>query len=973
MKEQPEEEEEDVAAAAGGGSSSSRRRARLNPSPGPPGERGLTPPARTHRLSRGSRSAARPQAAAELLSCKTPKRVLRKQQLIANRNSPVNDSELQQDIYWDQHSPTTFKLDNGKKSSVVCQHAVEISDIVKRIAPQRSSEVPLNIWLGEEAIQSSPVSFRERIKASNSRFQKSTEEELMKLAKEFDRNMVEQDIGYGPETSEVNRIFDYTDLEQAQPEQPDNDLSALGQAVTGTTGLVKHDAGSTLPVMELHSQNSSQKSLDLEAEAAVNALFDGPTQHTGRPLSQGLSGDDSSSPKLDGFHTSRVVPTSAQDDIDHGKGTNITRVDEVMVSSSTCKQASELQASKPFELDASKGPLFNNTANTKHGKGFAHKAITAGCELDQQNNTNVQSTGRMAALCTSETVPENDGFDDWENDDWMAEDCFVMEITQNPELIAIPKECTNFPKQSVHTLDAANLNGTKKFNDSTNPKAASGMVPCVSFMQQMQRRFCKPNNAEMRAKIVQFEKRSEAPKPRATFALQSKPSSKVAEQQSLNKTQQSKVFKPVVDTLIRKEQRNSEVSKPHCSSHLFNGPLMESPCLSHTKPFNQQPLHSGNAQKNTKDPLVSVPAKLNSPDQPESGKSSRAGSQSRVDVPALAADDWNDEKFSDEIQNLFTESDNLWETGDDDDDLNRMCDDVEKLIQSQNSEVTITRETTGLKIANINQSLKNNAILTSNMQKNHFAERLDGQQKHLNYQQSSLVSESKISKGQLAAKQNAAPSTRHLLRPTGLTCTVCSAATLPTQSHHLNSLSNFQGKPLSNATHTRAVSLNRSNSMPGSRNGISDLLQASITTNFGHSRQLCTSTVTLTHAAPKSQHTTGVPRTPRFTFTKITDSSLMSVRGNTSSHAVQSAKTFSNRDHVKSPMERNAQSNKFSTATQYPAAPLKRHFSDSTLQAKVVEKPVAKCSLQEIEQKKLAALARRKMKMQAGYAHPSST
>ncbi|GCB74341.1 hypothetical protein scyTo_0003431 [Scyliorhinus torazame] len=966
-----------------------RRRMRLIPSPGPPGERGSG--REPGRLSRGSRSAARPRAAEEVFSYKTPKRILRKQQLVANRNSPVNDSELQQDIYWDQHSPTSFKLDNGKKSFVVCQHAVEISDVVKRIAPQRSSEVPLNIWLGEDAIQCSPtVSFRERIKASNSRFQRSSEEELMKLAKEFDRNMVEQDIGSAQEASEVNWTLDCADLERTpRTERPNDYFSALGQVpVIGATGPGKDGVGSTLPIVELHCQNSSQKSLDLETEAAVNALFDGPTQHTGRPLSQGLSSDGSSSPTLDRFQTPKVVPTSAQDDIDHSKGTNITRIEDVTVSSPTCKQASEHQASKPVELDAGRGTLYSNVANSKHGKGFACEAITTGREIDQQSNTNghstVHSTGETAALCTSETVPEDDGFDDWENDDWMTEDSFVMQVTQNPELIAIPKDCTNFTKQSSHTLDAAKRNGTKEFNDSTNPKAASGMVPSLSLMQQMQCSVHKAKDTEMEAKTLQFEKRSERPKPRATFVLQSKSSSKVAEKESLAKCQQNNVFKPVVDTLIQKEPKNPEVLKPQCSSHQFNGPLMESTSLSH-KPFNRQTLHSGSAQTNTKDCLVStscsVPAKSNSPDRLEPGKASSARSQRRVDAfvqsapPEVVADDWNDEKFSSEIQNMFTELDNLWEIDDDDDDLNRMCEDVEKLIQSQNSEVTTTSETTGLKIANGNQSLTNNATLTSGMQKNQLTEGLDGQQKHLNYNQSSLVSESKIfTKGLLAAKQNAAALTRHLPRPTGLTCMVCSTTTLPTQSHHLNSLSNFQGKPLSNTTHAYKVSLNRSNSVPGSRNGvgISTLLQASITANCGPSQKLCTSTVSPAHAVRKSQHTAGIPRTPRFTFTKITDSSLMSVRQNTSTHVIQIAQTFGNRDHVKSPMEKNAQSNKVSTATQYPAAPLKRHFSDSTLQTKVVEKPIAKCSMQEIEQKKLAALARRKMKMQVGNAHPSS-
>uniref|UniRef100_UPI00398F53DF ewing's tumor-associated antigen 1 isoform X1 n=2 Tax=Pristiophorus japonicus TaxID=55135 RepID=UPI00398F53DF len=979
---------------AGGGDGGRRRGPRPRPSVTPEDPRNasagrrLTPRARGKRLSRGPRPAARSGEAEEILSYKTPKRMLRKQQLIADHESPVNDSELQQDIYWDQHSPTTFKLDNGKKKSIACQHAVEISDIVKRIAPQRSSEVSLNKWLGEDAIQCSPtVSFRERVKANNSRFQKNTEEELMKLAKEFDRNMAEQDVGYGQEACEVSRTLGYEDSEQTlHIERPSYTISALEQIPESA----KHSTGSALPIIELHSQNSSQKSLDLEAEAAVNALFDGPTQNASQPLSQGLSGDDISSPKLAGCHTAKAVTTSVQDNIDHGKGTNITMVEELMIPSFVSKQNSP-QASKSFELDPGKDPLFSNAASSKHGKEFVCESITTDCELDQQKETNVQSKGRTAAPCTFETVREDDGFDDWANDDWMEDDSFVMQITQNPELIANPKESTHFPDQSSHTSDAANHKYAKTFNDMSKPKATSGIV---SFMQHVQSPVGKPKDTEMVPKTLQFGKGSEKAKPRSTFTLQIKSINKLTEQEPL-KSQQAKDFKSVVSTLIKKEQRNSEeVPKSQCSSHLFNVPLRESTFLSCTKPFNQQWLYSGSVQKNTMDSLVSqklvstdcsVLAKLNSIDQLGSEKPSSAGSQRRVDVmmqsalPPFAVDDWNDAEFDDEIQNMFCELDSLWETGDDDDDLNRMCDDVEKLIQSQGSEVTITNETRGLKIANSNQTITNNAVLTSNMQKNQFTEKLDGQQKHLNQNQSSVAPASKIcSRGRLVAKQNAVPSKRPPLKPTGLACTVYTTTTLPTQSHHLNSVSNFQGKALSNTTNMCAMNFNRSNSVPGSGNavGISNVHRASITANLGRGQKLCTSTITMSHTAPKSQGTADITGIPRFTFTKITDSSVIGVQGNTSSHVTHSAKTFGNRDHVKSPMERNVQSNTFPTATRYPAMPLKRHFSDSTLQTKVVEtveEPVAKCSLQEIEEKKRAALARRKMKMQADCTHLSLT
>ncbi|GCC17888.1 hypothetical protein chiPu_0017718 [Chiloscyllium punctatum] len=977
------------ASRGGSGNNARPRRTRLHPSPGLAGERGagpgLTPPARAGRLSRGSRSAARPWAPEEISSNKTPKRILKKQQLIANHNSPVNDNELQQDIYWDQHSPTTFKLGMEKKS-VTGQHVVEISDIVKRIAPQRSSEVPLNLWLGEDAIQCSPtISFRERIKTNNSRFQRSTDEELMKLAKEFDRNMVEQDVGYGQEDSGVNWTSDSADWEQTLgTEQLNSDLSAFEQIpVTAIAGQVTNGTSSTVPVIELHSQNSNKKPLDLEVEAAVNALFDGPTQHTSRPLSQGLSGSDTPSPKAEESSTSKVVSAPAQDGLEPDKYSTNTAVVDPVTSCLTGKLPSDLRASNPLGIDAGNSTFIDHTASSKHDTDFACEAITTGGELDQQRDTNTRFIGKAGALCTSEMIPEDDGFDDWENDDWMAEDSFIMQITQNPELIATPKECKHFQNQSGHTLAAANQNGTNKCNVLTNLEAAPTTVPSSSFVQPVHGPVHKSKDSEMMADALQFARGSERPKPRATFALQSKSKDKMSEQAPHDKIQQSYAFKPVINAFIKNEQRNSDVPRPQCNSHLFNVPRMESSSFTLTKPFNQQTLCNGGVQMSTKDTLVSTGSSVlpKSLDHLGSGRPCSAASPRTFgtllqSAPlAVSTDDWNDENFSDEIQNMFIELDSQWGPSDDDDDLNRMCDDVEKQIQSQDSGAAMISEATELNRVNSNQTLTSNVILPLNMQKNQFNESLDGQQKHLNYNQSSLMSESKISKGQLAAKQSNAPSVRHLLRPTDLTCLVCSAATLPTQSHHLNSLSSFQDCCLSSTTNTCAVNLNRSKFVPGSVNsaGISNLLRASISANFGHCQKLSTCTVTVNHTAPKSQHTAGTPRTPRFNFTKIMDSSVMGVQGNTSSHVMQRAKTFGNRDHVKSPVERNVQSSTFSTVTRYPAAPLKRHFSDSSLQTKVLEKPVTKCSLQEIEQKKLAALARRKMKMQASDARSPST
>ncbi|XP_051869036.1 ewing's tumor-associated antigen 1-like isoform X2 [Pristis pectinata] len=840
----------------------------------------------------------------------------------------------------------------------------------------RSSEVPLNIWLGEDAIQCSPtVSFRERIKGNSSRFQRSTEEELMKLAKEFDRNMVEQDVSYCQEVSEVNEILDNEDSEQTIcAKQANCDISSLEKVPeTRITEQVEHDGGGTLPVLRLHSQSSSQKSLDLEAEAAVNALFDGPTQHASHPLSQGFSGDDSSSPKLDDCHTVKAASAPAKGNADHDMSTNITSVGERVVSFSTAfKQKNIPQISSPAELDPD---------NSKHGRKLACEDSTTDFELDQQEATDIQSKGKTAAVCSLESVPGNDGFDDWTNDDWIEDDSFILQITQIPEPIDTPTECTHFTNQS---LDTAGQKVTKDFNDANESKGNSDIVPSVSFMQSST---SKPNNKELVAKTLQFGKKSERAKPRVTFTLQNKASDKVTEEQSVRKCKPGKDFKSVINTLIKKEQRNSDVSTLQHGSHLFNVPLRESTTLTCAKSYKWENRYDGSAQRNTENSLVSpklassensVLAELNSVDQLGSERPSGAGTQRGPDVEVqdtcseFVVDDWNDAEFYSEIQNTFSESDILWETGDDDDDLNRMCDDVEKLIENQNSQVTLSSGTIELKVANGNQSF------TSNMHKNRFTNQLNGQQKQLNQNQPFVIPGRKIcSTGQLVTKQSVLPSLRPQPRPTDLICTVCTITTPSTQSHHLNSVSNFQSKALSAMSKMCAVNVNRITSGSGSRNSIdaSNSHQTSVSANYGYGQKMHISTVTTSHPVPKSHGIAGITRTPRFTFSKVTNSSVIGVQENTSSHATQCVKAFGNKDHVKSPMERCVQSSEITAATLYPTSSLKRHFSDSTLELKVgemVEKPVAKCSLQEIEKKKQAALARRKMKMQASCIHPST-
>ncbi|KAK9407283.1 ewing's tumor-associated antigen 1 [Crotalus adamanteus] len=137
---------------------------------------------------------------------KTPKRTQVSRSRLPTFNSPTNEIDMQQEIFWDPQSPTTYKLGNSQKKLTVGRHTVEISEIVNRIAPQ--DEKPacyegslLGLWIGEDAIPCTPgiTKVRSRTKINTARVHqlKHGEEELMKLAKQFDKNLIDAKVMNG--------------------------------------------------------------------------------------------------------------------------------------------------------------------------------------------------------------------------------------------------------------------------------------------------------------------------------------------------------------------------------------------------------------------------------------------------------------------------------------------------------------------------------------------------------------------------------------------------------------------------------------------------------------------------------------------------------------------------------------------------------------------------------------------------------
>ncbi|XP_061067137.1 ewing's tumor-associated antigen 1 isoform X1 [Eubalaena glacialis] len=224
----------------------------------------------------------------------TPKRMLQMDLLSSTFSSP-NDPDGQNDIFWDQNSPMTKQLGKGRKKQTYTTDSDEISHIVKRIAPQDekpTTDSMLGVWIGATAIPCTPsvAKGKSRAKLSCTKLKsQNQEEELMKLAKQFDKNMEELDVIQEQNKrnhdliqmiSEAETLNNYRDSVQTQLLHdivPEIDNAMIKKPVKENRIFVVND------------QNSSQKPFDQNAEAAFIAIFDGSTQKCSGRLSQDLS------------------------------------------------------------------------------------------------------------------------------------------------------------------------------------------------------------------------------------------------------------------------------------------------------------------------------------------------------------------------------------------------------------------------------------------------------------------------------------------------------------------------------------------------------------------------------------------------------------------------------------------------------------------------------------------------------------
>ncbi|OBS81715.1 hypothetical protein A6R68_24295, partial [Neotoma lepida] len=223
----------------------------------------------------------------------TPTRVVKTDLLSCAFSSP-NDPDGQTDIFWDQNSPMTKQLGKGRRKQISSTYTDEISHIVNRIAPQDEKPVTnsmLGVWIGDTAIPCTPSVAKEksRVKISCTKLKtQNREKELMKLAKQFDKNMEELDVieeqdvknhDFIQTTSKVGHVYSRKDSAQTETGDtvPEISCALIKKQMEGKTSI---------PVAK--EQDSSQKPFDQNIEAALNAIFDGSTQMCSGQLSQDL-------------------------------------------------------------------------------------------------------------------------------------------------------------------------------------------------------------------------------------------------------------------------------------------------------------------------------------------------------------------------------------------------------------------------------------------------------------------------------------------------------------------------------------------------------------------------------------------------------------------------------------------------------------------------------------------------------------
>nr|XP_033793361.1 ewing's tumor-associated antigen 1 isoform X2 [Geotrypetes seraphini] len=902
----------------GGGSSSSKLK------------RGLRPRKEAQPLSPPPvpATAAGPSAEAQAHSYKTPKRLSKRNLLLAAFNSPSSDAELQEEIFWDPQSPTSYALGNDKRKQAGKNCTVEISEIVNRIPPQdknqTNSEVAhLRTWIGEDAIPCTPsiVKVRGRTKLSDTKLKlKNGEEELMQFVKQFNRNMVDavqhQDIEDHTLISEMktlnNDIHEDAHIQEFHAfvdDIPEADIAL-------SLKPIKHSSG--IPQLE-PNEKSSQKSIDQEAEVAFNAIFDCSTQKLSGRLSQSMldaSVNSSHEKKFAQREKSQYVSKQ-------------TKTEEQCISIDMChKQKSLLSFPSLIQIETPKNEkaLFTSKENTTSKAGIIESSI--------QN-----------------TVPsKKDELDEWgsKDEDLLKDDSFIMQITQNPELISTSLDLPLLKPSRSLLASKENSKIKAKTNESSSWIAGETLLTPLNHLQFVPSKaneglnnVSKPfsnsidgiDKLNIKGSPLKNESTFKAVKILCDKSTANKVSSTVS-QISINPAVKSAKIDNLLECSVNlgiSEKGSSLVSKSYYSNASQSGK-----CNNNIHTGFQQLSSNYSTNKESFGPgILAV--------QTNTGKQNQSETITQNPAPL---DDWNDPKFSEEILNKFCEFDNVWETNekDDDDLLYQVCDDIEKITQTQ--DVMQGNKTTNAFIEQVLVSC--NSYPSMGVAINKPGQIYQTMQlKHGSHSVSSLdnsFSKSNTLINNKTVKETEVKPGKSPVRP---------ANPMGVTEHSLamnKSLNSQNSNPsvLRNKVNKGPVKLNRFHSAE-------HFASENCSLSYSHDKSISQNT-----ARPLANKVSLLPS--KFTFTKTKSSLLTAVR--TDHGSTFSKCTFQTEPNLNLgkgqcqstiPLYQTVQSSQNSS--------LKRHHCEPSIQS-TKEQKSQKCSQEEIERKKQEALARRKMRMQ---------
>lgn len=410
----------------------------------------------------------------------------------------------------------------------------------------------------------------------------------MKLAKQFDFNMHQQDREQVREANEGTTEPDADDLRE-----PDglgnNPPPSLGEVAATTGGPASQTRNPCQPPTE------DRKSSDQGMADDFDALFDGPTQRISGRLSQLSSG-----PSQEGRPPSVAAPS---DDALFGNG--------IVSGPGNPPSVSSASAKKP------------------------------------EGGSRTPASSRFVD-------------DDWDDDD-LLNDSIVLEMTQNPDLFATPKHCSTqigrSPKQNASIQRPGAGNGAPLQNPKGNGgQAFDGLHQGIKSKTRSTFKLETNPNFHVKETLSGQGPNSSrgvesSSKPGHSGGLQSRPNG---------------LFQPHKPAPLEPPNRNN------LKTQTVPGGGRAS---SVQKPVAQQSLMTASASCVAR--LGQVGGRVSRVHGTESAESGaeRGGKRGESAEPVSDAMD-------EDLDSIFA-SDSLWDDGDDDDLLCQVCEDVEKLSESQ--------------------------------------------------------------------------------------------------------------------------------------------------------------------------------------------------------------------------------------------------------------------------------------------------